>query len=69
VADADADVRVPPGGKFIPALMHCLMRFRIRRSQSGHEHPKNGTTNSHSRNMDVMLAITELILTYSFRVA
>jgi lipoprotein-anchoring transpeptidase ErfK/SrfK len=27
VADADADMRVPPGGKFIPAPMHYFMRF------------------------------------------
>ena len=27
VADADADMRVPPGGKFIPAPMHHFMRF------------------------------------------
>jgi lipoprotein-anchoring transpeptidase ErfK/SrfK len=27
VADADADTRVPPGGKFIPAPMHYFMRF------------------------------------------
>jgi lipoprotein-anchoring transpeptidase ErfK/SrfK len=27
VADADADMRVPRGGKFIPAPMHYFMRF------------------------------------------
>jgi L,D-transpeptidase-like protein len=27
VADADADMKVPPGGKFIPAPMHFFMRF------------------------------------------
>ena len=27
VADADADMRVPPEGKFIPAPMHYFMRF------------------------------------------
>jgi len=27
VADADADMHVPPGGKFIPAPMHYFMRF------------------------------------------
>jgi lipoprotein-anchoring transpeptidase ErfK/SrfK len=27
VADADADMSVPPGGKFIPAPMHYFMRF------------------------------------------
>jgi lipoprotein-anchoring transpeptidase ErfK/SrfK len=27
VADADADMRVPPGGKFIPAPMRYFMRF------------------------------------------
>jgi L,D-transpeptidase catalytic domain len=27
VADADADMRVPSGGKFIPAPMHYFMRF------------------------------------------
>ena len=27
VADADADMRMPPGGKFIPAPMHYFMRF------------------------------------------
>jgi hypothetical protein len=27
VADADADMRVPPGGKFIPAPMNYFMRF------------------------------------------
>jgi hypothetical protein len=27
VADADADMQVPPGGKFIPAPMHYFMRF------------------------------------------
>jgi L,D-transpeptidase catalytic domain len=27
VTDADADMRVPPGGKFIPAPMHYFMRF------------------------------------------
>jgi lipoprotein-anchoring transpeptidase ErfK/SrfK len=27
VADADADMRVPGGGKFIPAPMHYFMRF------------------------------------------
>ena len=27
VADADADMRVPPGGKFVPAPMHYFMRF------------------------------------------
>src|SRR5437667_4161154 len=27
VADADADMRVPPGEKFIPAPMHYFMRF------------------------------------------
>jgi lipoprotein-anchoring transpeptidase ErfK/SrfK len=27
VADADADMRVPAGGKFIPAPMHYFMRF------------------------------------------
>jgi lipoprotein-anchoring transpeptidase ErfK/SrfK len=27
VADADADMPVPPGGKFIPAPMHYFMRF------------------------------------------
>ena len=27
VADADADMRLPPGGKFIPAPMHYFMRF------------------------------------------
>jgi lipoprotein-anchoring transpeptidase ErfK/SrfK len=27
VADADADMAVPPGGKFIPAPMHYFMRF------------------------------------------
>jgi lipoprotein-anchoring transpeptidase ErfK/SrfK len=27
VADADADMRVPPDGKFIPAPMHYFMRF------------------------------------------
>ena len=27
VADADADMRVPPGGNFIPAPMHYFMRF------------------------------------------
>jgi lipoprotein-anchoring transpeptidase ErfK/SrfK len=27
VADADADMTVPPGGKFIPAPMHYFMRF------------------------------------------
>jgi hypothetical protein len=27
VADADADMRVPPGGKFIPAPVHYFMRF------------------------------------------
>jgi lipoprotein-anchoring transpeptidase ErfK/SrfK len=27
VADADADMRIPPGGKFIPAPMHYFMRF------------------------------------------
>jgi hypothetical protein len=27
VADADADMRVPPGGKFIPVPMHYFMRF------------------------------------------
>jgi lipoprotein-anchoring transpeptidase ErfK/SrfK len=27
VADADADMRVPPGGKFVPAPMRYFMRF------------------------------------------
>jgi lipoprotein-anchoring transpeptidase ErfK/SrfK len=27
VSDADADMRVPPGGRFIPAPMHYFMRF------------------------------------------
>ena len=27
VADADADMSVPPGGKFVPAPMHYFMRF------------------------------------------
>jgi lipoprotein-anchoring transpeptidase ErfK/SrfK len=27
VADADADMPIPPGGKFIPAPMHYFMRF------------------------------------------
>jgi lipoprotein-anchoring transpeptidase ErfK/SrfK len=27
VADADVDMKVPPGGKFIPAPMHYFMRF------------------------------------------
>jgi lipoprotein-anchoring transpeptidase ErfK/SrfK len=27
VADADIDMKVPPGGKFIPAPMHYFMRF------------------------------------------
>jgi len=27
VADADADMLIPPGGKFIPAPMHYFMRF------------------------------------------
>ena len=27
VADADADMRVPHGGKFVPAPMHYFMRF------------------------------------------
>src|SRR5205823_1932349 len=27
VADADADKQVPRGGKFVPAPMHCFMRF------------------------------------------
>jgi hypothetical protein len=27
VADADADMSIPPGGKFIPAPMHYFMRF------------------------------------------
>jgi len=27
VSDADVDMRVPRGGKFIPAPMHCFMRF------------------------------------------
>ena len=27
VADADADMPVPPGGKFVPAPMHYFMRF------------------------------------------
>ena len=37
MADADADMRVPPGGKFIPAPMHYFMRFRIRPSENGYE--------------------------------
>jgi lipoprotein-anchoring transpeptidase ErfK/SrfK len=27
VTDADADMRVPPGGRFVPAPMHYFMRF------------------------------------------
>jgi hypothetical protein len=27
VADADADMSIPPGGKFVPASMHYFMRF------------------------------------------
>jgi L,D-transpeptidase catalytic domain len=27
VADADADMSIPPGGKFIPVPMHYFMRF------------------------------------------
>ena len=34
VADADADMPVPAGGKFIPAPMHYFMRFNGRRGRN-----------------------------------
>ena len=69
VADADADMRVPPGGKLIPAPMHYFMRFRIRRSESRYEPSQKRNYQFPFAEHGRHVGDYGLILTYSFRVA